>query len=163
MELLKGLLLVALVAIASASLQQSRIVGGEAAESDEFTYQVSLRSERTRTHFCSGAILTSRWIITSSQCVHTKVVNEYYAVYGARRLSEAGQTTKIAEVVNHPKYDPLYLENDLALLFTKSKIVFIHDVVDPIALPLQASHDGDVAIVSGWGITEVRIKKKLKF
>lgn len=166
MELLKGFLLIALVALTSASLQQSRIIGGDAAASYQFTYQVSLRFENIKNYpFCSGAILSNRWILTANRCVNDKKIDEYYVVYGARRISEPGQKTKIAKVINHPEYNPELVENDLALLFTKSKMVFIQNVVDPIALPTQASRDDDVAMVSGWGITEVSFflpKKKEK-
>lgn len=150
MELLKGLILIALVALTSASLRQNRIVGGETAVSDQFSYQVSFRWERTQTHFCSGVILSNRWILSAHRFFHPKSMDEYYIVYGARRLSETGQTTKIAKLINHH-------ESNVVLLFTKSEMIFIPDVVGPIALPTQVSQVDDVAIVSGWGITEVRI------
>lgn len=93
--------------------------------------------------------------MSACRCVDTRGANEYYVQYGTRRLSDPGKRTKIAQVYKHPDYNAKDIENDLAMLLTSSKIVFQQGIAEPIALPVRETNVGDVAIVSGWGVTEV--------
>lgn len=44
-----------------------RIIGGAAAENSSAPYQVSLR-DVNNTHFCGGAIINKKWIVTAAHC-----------------------------------------------------------------------------------------------
>lgn len=143
---------VLLTSVASIAIKP-RIIGGYDVPSFpyHFGYQVSMRQNGT--HYCSGAILSDRWIITAYECV--KGVNLRYVdiAYGARRLSEDSKTTKIAKVFKHPHLSDTNLENNMAMLMTLSKITF--ETAEPIAITIKPAVEGDVAIVSGWGDTDV--------
>ena len=58
-------ILSALIALASAAPNLGRIVGGTAAKSGQFPYQVALQLDG---FFCGGSIISDRWILTASHC-----------------------------------------------------------------------------------------------
>lgn len=163
MESLNTLLCVACAAIFLAGVSsqpnrliQGRLIGGYYVADYQFTYQVSLRSVNDSQHFCSGAVLAERWIITSARCVHEFSNNDVQVFYGARSLSGYNKIMKVARIFIHPKFEKTFLNNDLAMLYTASKISFVLNVVNKIKLTTQESVENDVAIVAGWVSTSVR-------
>lgn len=162
MELLKILLFVAYASVFLAEVSsqsnrliQSRIIGGYDVASYQLTYHVSIRHVKDNNHLCSGAILSSRFVITSARCVHELSNNDIQVFYGARWLSESGKITKVAQIFKHRKFDKTFYEHDLAMLFVSSKIKFELNMVDKIRLATHESVENDVAMVSGWGMTTV--------
>lgn len=47
-----------------------RIVGGRHAILGEVPFQISLRSWGTAFHFCGGALISNRWVVTSGKFDH---------------------------------------------------------------------------------------------
>lgn len=50
-----------------ASVQQGRIVGGEAAKFGEFPFMVSLLKRSQ--HFCGASLVSERFLITAAHCL----------------------------------------------------------------------------------------------
>lgn len=155
MELSRSLFFFALVAVLSAvvssrsnPLIRERIIGGSGAPTYQFTYQVSIRTEKE--HICSGAILTDRLVITACSCVKDFDDKDINISYGSRFLND-GENTKVAQIIRHHKFDHTNLVNNIAMLFTSSKMVFVKFMVEPIALPDQEPARDEVALISGWG------------
>ncbi|MEP6605442.1 MAG: trypsin-like serine protease, partial [Nitrosospira sp.] len=72
-------------------------------------------------HFCSGALITSRWVVTSAGCVANREVGELTVLIGTDSLNFGGQSKKVISIAVHAGYNPYTLENDLALLYLDSR------------------------------------------
>lgn len=128
-----------------------RIVNGTTAAASQFPYQVSLRAGLRPKHFCAGAIIADRWILTAAQCTAGRRPQSLVAVVGSVSLSSGGSTYRIHRIHPHPSYSASDFNFDIALMRTAKQIKF-NKVVQPIGLPRAGilrpySH----VIISGWG------------
>lgn len=92
-------------AILSNNLQpdQTVAVGGRPANVAEFPYQSSLRLSQTpNTHFCSGAIITNRWILTSAVCTNNRPHTGIIANVGTVFTNSGGVAHPSIQVITHP-------------------------------------------------------------
>ncbi|XP_053685771.1 chymotrypsin-2-like [Sabethes cyaneus] len=144
-----SILLVSLcLAVAAASpTWQERIAGGTDAGDGQFPYMVSLRDQQ-RMHFCGGAILNNRWVITGAKCVSGKDPAEILVLTGSQSLMRGGTNHQADRIIIHPNFN--YLANDVAVVRVRTPIMLS---ADTFALRL-ASYRIDTAIgavLSGWG------------
>lgn len=129
---------------------------------NQFPYHVSLReAERLGTglhsfrHFCSGAIVNNRWIITVAHCTHKDRVKKsnLFLVVGANRNTDSGVFHQTYKIINHPFYQidtADSLKYDISLVKTERKIRF-NQQVRPISLG-ESKIEGDItSVVTGWG------------
>lgn len=114
-----------------------------------FPHQVSVRYHRFKFHFCNGAILTDYWVLTSARCVYQLPPDGLYVRYGESDASTI-TTNRIKERVFHPKFKYFTQKNNLAMLLTIEKIVFIPGVVVPVGLQMRPVDDGETVFISGW-------------
>lgn len=164
MESLRVLLFVACVGVYLSGVSsqpnrfiQGRIIGGYDVPSYLITYQVSIRNAKNNHHICSGAVLAERWVITSARCVYDVSISDLQVFYGSRSLSGYGKTIKVTQVFKHKRFDAIFYENDLAMLYTATKIKFERNVVDKIRLPAKESVENEIAMVTGFGVTSVSL------
>lgn len=141
--------------VVSALSFQPRILGGNNAEPHQFVYQVSLRNILHNTHFCSGAIVSHEWILTTARCVIGFNKTDVRVMYGSQRLSGPGILANISTFFIHPDYSTQYMENDIALLKTQSKMKFDGKLVGAIELPKRSLKGKQFLSVSGWGVRDV--------
>ena len=61
----------------------------------------------------------------------------------------------VAEVCIHPEYDPIILDNDIALLRLARPLPGYSETIRPVCLPTASSHFpvGTKCAISGWGRT----------
>ncbi|XP_037773291.1 vitamin K-dependent protein C-like, partial [Penaeus monodon] len=60
-----------------------------------------------------------------------------------------------ANIVPHPRYGEVVLDNDIALIKLSSPVVFNQSYIAPVCLPaLGQKFDNGTAIVTGWGSIE---------
>lgn len=150
------------VSVQRSSFMQNRILGNDGF-SYKFEYQVSLRSKQSsnNTHICTGSILANNWILTSARCVSGYQPHEIAAKYGGNQnISASGLSANIAEIIIHPKYSSQFMENDIAMLRTKSNLIFNQKrtkkrFASPINLPKMPTIHDEFSIVSGWGVKNV--------
>jgi secreted trypsin-like serine protease len=62
--------IIAVIYLATALAQnnrQGRIVNGQSVGLGQIPYQISLRDWPSGFHFCGGALISSRWVVTAGQ------------------------------------------------------------------------------------------------
>uniref|UniRef100_A0A6M2DWK7 Putative trypsin-like serine protease n=1 Tax=Xenopsylla cheopis TaxID=163159 RepID=A0A6M2DWK7_XENCH len=145
-------LCLAVLAVAAAAdpvpEKSTRIVGGINAALGQAPYMVSLRTNQG--HFCGGAIISNRWVITAAHCMAGKVANQMVIVAGTNTLNAGGVGYNVAQIIVHNQFVQTTFHNNIALLQTTTNIVYTN-YVKPIAL---ASYDTPPSVrstLTGWG------------
>lgn len=135
-----------------------RIAGGEDAEPGQFPYLVSLR-DIDYGHFCGGAIIAARWVLTGQQCIGYvyNVFPQWLVIAtAAHHVSNSGVEYTVAQIVLHDNYNGTYLINDIALVQVSSPITF-NELVAVVPLSSYFIGAGVSARTSGWEDLEVYI------
>jgi hypothetical protein len=137
----------------------TRIIGGEPALQDTWSWTISLRDGNN--HFCGGSILNEQYIITAAHClVKINGLSSITVCAGRNRLSDTcRQRREIQNIIKHPSYDNKTYENDIALIQVKVPFDFTDKSIARICLPNTAHYDqypktGTDVIAVGWGINE---------
>ncbi|XP_045501829.1 chymotrypsin-2-like [Colias croceus] len=130
----------------------TKIVGGDNAPEKAIPYQASLR-QLSNAHFCGGAILNERWILTAAHCAVEFSAETIKVVVGSNKIVGDGQIYDVEEVIIHEDYDDKKIKNDIALIKVSTDIEF-SDKVQPIALPTKNTKPGANVLLSGWGREE---------
>ncbi|KAJ8942813.1 hypothetical protein NQ318_022827 [Aromia moschata] len=129
-----------------------RIIGGIEANIEDHPWQVSL--QRSNSHICGGAIISSNWILTAAHCVSASLVAQYTIRAGSSYRSSGGSIYSLSSVRAHPNYNSWTIDYDIAALQVSSPIQFGPGIQ---AIPLARAGTGPVAdaiaIVTGWGST----------
>lgn len=134
-----------------------RIVGGTTAANGQFPFQALLlkSSDGSLYTYCSGSILSNRWIVTAGQCTYDTTPDAVAIVVGTLRPFDAGVSTMVvSKFVLHPDFDMNYYINDISMVQTVSAIA-LTPTVHPIKLGTSHIGDSIAATVSGWGIKSV--------
>ncbi|XP_029909969.1 ovochymase-2 [Myripristis murdjan] len=134
-----------------------RVVGGTEATYGSHPWLVSLQSKGS--HFCGGAILTERWIMTAAHCfasVSKEFLDGVRVVVGEfdqRVHDEEEQVFLIKNISVHEKYKhAVPMSYDIALLELDQRVQLgVH--VQPICLPLPNENflPKTRCVVGGWG------------
>ncbi|CAF4095081.1 unnamed protein product, partial [Rotaria sp. Silwood2] len=141
----------------------SRIIGGENAVEQTWSWAVSLRS--TQEHFCGGSILSPSFIITAAHCFNDKTdLKSITILAGSVNLKpsskDSPQIRSIARIYKHPNYNPITYENDLTLIHLSSPLDMEHGNIKPICLPsgIVPQPSNNISMVAvGWGTTSTSI------
>ncbi len=141
-----------------AAAAQPFIIGGENVPVGGRGYQVSLYSSLLSGHACGGALIGEQWVLTAAHCVQSDVSREgLVAVVGANDLSAGdGLAIPVIDVVMHPEFSPVTLNNDVALLRLATsapedlpRLALANENFMALFAPV-----GTVATVSGWGLED---------
>ena len=138
------------------SVNMARIIGGESASQDTWSWAVSIRNNNN--HFCGGSILNERYIITAAHClVKINTLSSVTVCAGTNRLSgTCRQRRDIERVITHPSYSSITYENDIALIEVKVPFNFTDTSIARICLPNTAHYGeypetGTDVMTVGWG------------
>ncbi|MFZ5939724.1 MAG: trypsin-like serine protease [Bacteroidota bacterium] len=142
---------------------QLKIVGGEDANIADFPWQVFFR---TGDYMCGGSIISESWVITAAHCTfddygNSIPVSQMYVKVGTSTpfTGGTGKIYYVSEAIVHENYDPVELNNDIALLKLKTPINFENagsiELVSSIDIARGATDPGVMSTVTGWGLTSV--------
>ena len=133
---------------------QNRIVGGQAADKNEYPWQVALIRDGESSPFCGGTILSDDTVLTAAHC--WQALSSFQVVVGEHDYSDPGDgQVSIAPCswLPHPDYIPGAQDNDFALIRLSSPLTFSSAVM-PACLPEPAGdYDNVISVVTGWGTT----------
>lgn len=149
--------------------RNSRIVGGEQTEVNEYPWLVGLGFYGSSTPSCGGSLINDRWVLTAAHCTQGKQPSSISVILGEHNTQEIHETNMIKrtviKIVDHPNYNGGNTDYDFSLLKISGFIDFgsigneLNTHIRPVCLPLQANtgstpdHVGEKAIVAGWGTT----------
>ena len=129
-----------------------RIVGGSNAKNGDAPYMASLRSQdNISRHFCGGSVISSYWILTAAHCTVDRNHRDLLVVVGSVLNDPINEAYGTELIINHPRYDPVRIENDISLLKTLKGIALGINNIDRIPLHSVAVEGEKLAIMTGWG------------
>jgi secreted trypsin-like serine protease len=143
-----------------------RIVGGRPVPNGKYRFQAALLAQSFGTNdyqrqYCGGSLITPFEVLTAAHCVEfvgegpdMLPLSDLRVVVGRTVLtSTQGQKRRVAAFTIHPRYDPVTLSFDVAVLHLAAPINGIRPImlvtpgVDALERP------GTLATVTGWGNT----------
>lgn len=142
---------------AVAQSQNPQIIGGEEATPGAWPWMVALVSadspDAFNGQFCGGSLIAPTWVLTAAHCTEGATADQIDVVLGRHALSSnAGERIRVAEIINHPNYNPDTVNNDIALLrlstaSSQTAVAILSSDNANLAAP------GTDATVTGWGNT----------
>ena len=106
---------------------------------------------------CGGTLVGDKYVITAAHC--TVQTSDIKVIIGDTTLGVANDTTRfitnVSKIRQHPNYNPITKENDIAVLVLSSAVnLKAHPNIKPVCLPSTETKSdmyGRSAVVSGWG------------
>ncbi|KAH0811571.1 hypothetical protein GEV33_011222 [Tenebrio molitor] len=132
-----------------------RIIGGEEARAGQFPFAAALYVRTAdATTFCSGALISNLWILTAGHCIDGALL--ITAQLGSNLLQGTDPnrlTIATDNLVIHPLFDPLTLENDVGLVMFRMAIT-LSDYIQPTSFFPIVDLPGSAPVTTfGWGQT----------
>ncbi|XP_055620164.1 collagenase-like [Toxorhynchites rutilus septentrionalis] len=138
----------------------SKVVNGQAANHAQFPWQVSIRA--TLSHsvtVCGGSLIAPQWVLTAAHCA--KDYTAFQIGFGSIYLNVPRLTMSTVTKVVHPGFDPVRLNNDLAVIKLPSPVPFSNEI-QPVQLPpvsyATKTFQNVLGRVSGFGRTSDAIQ-----
>ncbi len=135
----------------SATADTDMIVGGKTAAANKWPWQVRLFEDTHDTAgICGGTLIARQWVLTAAHC--TKDHDSFVVGYGSNKLEKLKRVDSLI-VLSHPGYDPLTMQNDIALIKLKSPATFGNGAtsVDLASHEFFQTLEGKKTTVTGWG------------
>uniref|UniRef100_A0A1B0GLQ2 limulus clotting factor C n=1 Tax=Lutzomyia longipalpis TaxID=7200 RepID=A0A1B0GLQ2_LUTLO len=142
-------------ALAVSAASFNKIVGGEKAKPHEFPYMISLqrKDHETTKHFCGGALINERWVLTAGHCVkafnaNTSIVT---GAHNIKKPDEYEQRRTPKRTFIHENYAGDVAPHDIALVEVTEPFE-LNAQVSLVNLPTgEAFYPTGYATISGWG------------
>ncbi|ODN00707.1 Venom serine protease Bi-VSP [Orchesella cincta] len=140
--------------------QPLKIIDGTLSKQNAWPWVAAMvtTSNNVRRIYCGASVITTKYLLTAAHCVYLGF-NTLTVIVGTNNLNDNGALEyQIASKYIHPKFNPITLEDDIALVELESRITFSEKVF-PICLTPQVGvpFANKSAIVAGWGRTSTAI------
>ena len=116
----------------------TRIVGGEETEPNEYPWQVALVNEWLPNFvFCGGTVVNSKFVMTAAHCTEGKDADELLVKVGEHDLAvddDDARLVGVKTIHEHPGYDDWSAGMDFAILELRESLNF-STYVRPACLP----------------------------
>ncbi|XP_033149317.1 trypsin beta-like [Drosophila busckii] len=130
----------------------ARVVGGQRIDVEQQPHMVNIR--RRGEFRCGGSLVTPRCVLTAAHCLVNGAAenpSDYVVRGGVTYLRDMRNARVVSKILLPAKYNPLTLDNDVALLQLQNPLQAPE--VAPISLAREAPRPGSYVRVSGWGLT----------
>lgn len=137
-----------------------RIIGGQPAPAEHTQWVAAILNSAipnpADAQFCGGTFIKENWVVTAAHCVVNSSPVEIDVLLGQSNLAEGnGVRAPVQQIIIHPDYSELTLDNDIALLLLGLPV----SVITPMKLPGQVfdnpvAKEGIDSVVLGWGNTD---------
>lgn len=128
---------------------QTRIIGGNIAKEGQFPYQASIRLKDK--HQCGGSIFNEKYILTAAHCLFGFNKTDFSVTVGSIYLSKGYSTHNVTKIILHPRYHPLRMTNDIALMEVENGFTY-NEVIQPIKLGPEIPDNANIkGVAVGWG------------
>ncbi|KAJ1654802.1 Serine protease 55 [Dispira simplex] len=135
----------------------TRIVGGEEADDQEFPFAALLTTvSGGESHTCGASLLTKEYVITAAHCVTDSGVTvspRSVSIGMGSNDKDDLDAYQVGRIYVHPDFDYQQVENDIALLKLRS-LVDLGDNIKTIQIYDKSTKDGDKYTAIGWGRTK---------
>lgn len=146
-----------------------RTINGDAVGDGDLPWQVALVDNtslnRTKGVFCSGALISDRWVVTAAHCItDSRTIrghphpSRYSILLGSSQLDRARVVRPSDNVILHETWTDARTsryDKDIALIELAEPVVFT-ETVQPIPFPTNDSASmgaSEEVLVAGWGNT----------
>lgn len=135
----------------------TRIGGGNTAPPGAFPFQISLR-DNGNVHFCGGALISERWVLTAASCVYGKAANQILIVAGADSIRD-GTIYTCENITRHEQFNVNTRAYDIAVVKTSKDVLNSTFVAPTFYYKSTTTCNTNYFTTSGWGDTEVHSNK----
>ncbi|KAJ8932955.1 hypothetical protein NQ314_014334 [Rhamnusium bicolor] len=128
-----------------------RIVGGSTTTIGSYPYTCSL--QRSNSHICGCAILSSNRVVTAAHCVVGGTVSSFSIRVGSSTRNSGGQVISASRVLVHASYNDRTIDYDVSVIHLSSSITASN--TRSISMPSSGStpSTGATTTITGWGAT----------